>query len=170
MSKKSSVVAKVAASTTEAESVIPAVMAESILPALSVDALIAALTNPESRASTAVQLDTRIAARKAELDQLMSARKALDFVSTTKSNTKEAKISTVDETDGTHSNGNHSVAILNALKGEKSGLTIGNLRTKLQRAGHIIEQKNLASYIWSMTKSGKILKEGPRGQFKYKTA
>lgn len=164
MGKKSNAVAEVTLPMTETENVIPVVLAESILPALSVDALITALTNPESRASTALQLDVRIAARKAELDQLMVARKALDFVSPMESNTKEVK------SGGDGENGNHSTAILNALKNEKSGLTIGDLRLKLQRSGHMIEQKNLASYVWSMTKSGKILKEGPRGQFKYKAA
>ena len=140
----------------------PAVMAESILPALSVDTLIAALMNPETRASTALQLDARIAARKSELEQLVTARKALDYVTPTDS----------IETDTVlvGNNTNHSAAILNALKGEKNGLTISALRAKLKKIGHLIEQKNLSSYIWSMTKSGKISKEGTPGQFRYKIA
>jgi len=140
----------------------PAVMAESILPALSVDTLIAALMNPETRASTALQLDARIAARKSELEQLVTARKALDYVAPTDS--IETDIVLVG------SNNNHSAAILNALKGEKNGLTIGALRAKLKKIGHLIEQKNLSSYVWSMTKSGKISKEGIPGQFRYKIA
>lgn len=141
---------------------VPAVMAESILPALSVDTLIAALMNPETRASTALQLDARIAARKSELEQLVTARKALDYVAPTDS----------IETDTVlvGSNNNHSAAILNALKGEKNGLTISALRAKLKKIGHLIEQKNLSSYVWSMTKSGKISKEGIPGQFRYKIA
>lgn len=140
----------------------PAVMAESILPALSMDTLIAALMNPETGASTALQLDARIVARKSELEQLVTARKALDYVAPTDSIETDTAL--------VGSNNNHSAAILNALKGEKNGLTIGALRAKLKKIGHLIEQKNLSSYVWSMTKSGKISKEGIPGQFRYKIA
>ncbi len=144
---------------------IPAVMAESLLPTLSVNTLIASLMSPEARASTALQLDARIAARKSELEKLVMARKALDYIVPITSD-----ISVESDTTLVGNNINHSTAILNALKGEKNGLIISALRAKLMKIGHSIEQKNLSSYVWSMTKNGKILKEGTPGQFRYKLA
>lgn len=134
----------------------PAVMAEAILPALSVDTLIATLMNPKIRASTTLQFDALIAARKSELDQLIAARKSLNHVV---SETTQVSI---------NKNNNLSTVIFNALKDEKNGLKIGDLRIKLEKIGHTIEQKRLSSFIFSMVKRGKIIKKGKSGKFRYK--
>lgn len=144
---------------------------ESVLPAISVDALIAALTNPESRASTTQQLDARIAARRAELDQLEMARRALDPQEAPKPVVKTvAKKSPAKKTVVATTGGDHATAILSTLKGEKNGLMIGDISNKLTAMNHTMDQKSLASYLWSMAKSGKLVKEGERGSFRYKPA
>lgn len=151
-----------------------AVVTQSVMPTIPIDTLIATLTNLESRAVATQQLDARIAARKAELDQLLMARRALDpqpvvtvqevvpAVTVKTPSKKIAKKVSVATT------GDHASAILSTLKGEKNGLTIADISKKLNAMNHTMDQKSLASYLWSMTKSGKLSKEGERGQFRYK--
>lgn len=152
------------------EVVIVKVTPEQILPAISVDALIAALTNPESRQATTTQLDERIAARKAELATLEMARRALEpqapavvppLAVTVKKTYQQKKSSSPVE---------HAEAILSTLKDESEGLTNSQIFDKLFEAGHMMDRKNLTSYLWSMTNSGKLVKEGDRGSFRYKAA
>lgn len=178
MAKKTPAVqSDVAVSATPAPVVEAAIAAvatpESVLPAISVDALITALTNPESRASTTKQLDDRIAVRRAELEQLEMARRALDLqpgdapkpVAKNLSPKKKAAPRATNT-----QNGDHATAILSTLKGEKNGLMIGDISKKLTAMNHPMDQKSLASYLWSMTKGGKLVKEGERGQYRYKPA
>ena len=150
-----------------------AVVTQSVMPTIPIDTLIATLTNLESRAVATQQLDARIAARKAELDQLLMARRALDPkpVVTTQEVapvTVKTPSKKVAKKTSAATTGDHASAILSTLKGEKNGLTIADISKKLNAMNHAMDQKSLASYLWSMTKSGKLSKEGERGQFRYK--
>jgi hypothetical protein len=145
---------------------------------MSIEALIATLTNPESRTHVTSQLDERIATRKAELTQLEAARRALSsshIEVTPQPPKKESKRSSgttsrvVGRPPGQHTTP-HGDVILAVLKGEKNGLDQNGIRGKMVEAGHNMEATNLASYLWNMVNSGKLVKEGPRGQFKYKIA
>lgn len=139
-------------------------VSESILPAMSMDTLIVTLANPKSHISTSQQLEIRIAARRAELEQLEIARQILESPEIT-----EVVNQDLCTTQKTIDNSNHVVAILRTLKGEKNGLMINDISQKLIAINHIMSQKSLASYLWSMTRSGKLLREGERGSFRYKS-
>lgn len=148
-----------------------AVVTQSVMPTIPIDTLIATLTNLESRAVATQQLDARIAARKAELDQLLMARRALDpqsMVQEVAPIAAKAPVKKIVSKKSPIVVGDHASAILNTLKGEKNGLMIGDISKKLNAMNHTMDQKSLASYLWSMTKSGKLAKEGERGQFRYK--
>lgn len=128
------------------------------LPALSIDILIATLADPKARATSIYQLDKRIAFRKSELEKLMMAKRALEIPVQNKIGKKHVSVQKE----------NHISAILLVLKEEKDGLTISEISAKMVDVGHSIERKNLAYYIWSMGKDGKIIKKGERGHFKYR--
>lgn len=181
MAKKTSIVTTVVpqsdaqaivdgAVTAVSETVLAKLTPEQILPALSMDALIAALTNPESRQASATQLDERIAARKAELATLEMARRALDPPEPTRF---FVAAKTVKETYQQKKSGGvveHAEAIQDTLRGKSEGLTNSQIFDKLFMNGHSMDRKNLTSYLWSMSNSGKLIKEGPRGFLRYKLA
>jgi len=129
-----------------------------------VNTIIDTLGNPAARKAAADKLNERIEAARAELDRLEKVKELLE---------PHGHVFRVTRSEGEgktfrHLPGSHAEAILKALQGEKTGLTVGEILAKLQDAKHVIERSTLSTTINNLNMKGVLEQTGQRGTYRYK--
>ncbi len=151
---------------------------------------LAVLSDPSLAGAAVEQLNTqiqeqeaKIAAENARLEQLRKTREAFTGpVATTPAPARRRPGRPAGSTNGKarRSTGkvgrpsgpgaDHGGAIMAALKGKRSGLTLAELHEAVVADKHPIEKKTVATYLSNMVKGGQLVKDGERMSFRYKVA
>lgn len=149
-----------------------------------VDLFLRGLIDPKARLQAEEELDKKIAAKqeemsifeamkKEELNQLEAAKRALQAahedaapVARTVRRSKSNGASKGGRPAG--QSANHGPAIVEALRGNKSGLVFSALVKAISDAGHEISPKTLSTYLQIMQKRGDVIKDGTRGSYNYR--
>lgn len=145
----------------------------------STETLIQLLTDASRREAALKDIQEKISSLEGELQHLYLARQVLtppeqkeEEASTEATKVAKPQKEPSASTRKMTPRGAHLTAITEALKGEKSGLTLAELKAKLDEMGHPMDIKNLSTTLFNIRqKNGGILEQvGERGSFKFKLA